>query len=76
MGNSALSNLDPQEKKYFNLLKQKIDQATNYKALKTKEPTGPTLNQITTNNINYMTINKISSDLKSKIKGRKRKNQE
>jgi hypothetical protein len=76
MGNSALSNLNPQEKKYFNILKQKIDEATNYKVLKTKESTSPTLNQVNTNNVNYMAINKISSDLKNKIKGKKRKYQE
>ena len=76
MGNSALSNLNSNEKKYFNQLKIKIDKATNYKALKTSESTTPNLNVVSANNINYMVINKISSELKNKIKSRKRKNEE
>lgn len=76
MGNSALSNLNEQEKKLFNALKSKIDKATDYKTLKTKETTSPTLNQVNANNINFLAINKISSELKSKIKQKKTKNNE
>ena len=76
MGNSALSNLNPQEKKFFNTLKNKIDAATNYKNLKSKEKLGPTLNQVNVSNINFPAINKISSELKSKIKLKKRRNEE
>lgn len=76
MGNTALSNLNQQEKKVFNVLKSKIDSATNYKQLKTSERATPTLDQTNVSNINFPAINKISSDLKTKIKQKKRKNEE
>lgn len=76
MGNSALSNLNPQEKKYFNTLKSRIDNATNYKTLSIKQNESPSFNNGNVSNIKFPTINKISSELKIQIKQKKRKNQE
>lgn len=76
MGNSALSNLNPQEKRHFNSLKLKIDNATNYKNLTTTQTRSPSLNNENVSNIKFPTINKISSELKIQIKQKKRKNQE
>jgi hypothetical protein len=76
MGNSALSNLNAQEKKIFQVIKSKIDSATNYKKLKIRERTSPTLDQANVSDINFPAINKISSELKIKIKQKKRKNEE
>ena len=76
MGNSALSNLNEKDKKLFNSLKSKIDKATNYKALRTKESPSPTLSPASAGSIDFLSVNKVSSELKAKIKHKQAKSTE
>jgi hypothetical protein len=81
MGNSLSLKLNEQEKKYFTVLKSKIDAATNYRVLFVADPKEAKLPTLETKNIevgNLKTseINKTCADLKKVLTNKKKKPEE